>query len=607
MCGIAGYIGHTPPDDTAINNALATMVRRGPDHQGTKYIPLPDGKTAVLLSSRLAIVDLDPRSNMPFQKGDWTISFNGEIYNHELLRSQLVTRGAQFTTTSDTEVLLTGLSCDGLNFLDLTEGMWAFAAVNRSTGEFLMSRDRFGEKPLFIHKCSHGIFFGSEIKVIRALAQRTFDVNTDHLLNYLLNGYRSLYKGLSTWFNEVEFFPAASALKIDRAGQLPIKRYWNPRYETLQISEDEAVDQLKILLPRAVELRLRSDVPIACCLSGGIDSSSIASLAVKELGATLHTFSIIDTNPDYDERKNIELIQRDLGCPSHLIQVPKSSFLERLSDLIDYHDAPLATSSYYIHSFLSEAISQSGFRVALSGTGSDEIFTGYYDHYLLHLATLNNPSERDAARLDWSNLIAPHVRNPHFQQWDKFIKEPNFRNHLYIRNLRLISALKVPFDHPFYEVDFGQDLLRNRMLNEIFHEVVPPILYEDDMNSMRWSVENRSPFLDRGLFEFCFSLPSAYLIKNAFQKNLLRKAMEGILIDDIRLNRKKMGFNASMTSILDRSSKEVRAELLQNNPLEEYLDINIILELLDQDSLSNQESQLLFSLVNASLFLKRWS
>lgn len=612
MCGIAGYIGREPPSDATIARACATMVRRGPDHQGSSRIALRDGTQAVLISSRLAIVDLDARSNMPFSRDGWSVAFNGELYNHAELRAELQRKeGVEFRTSSDTEVLVAGIARYGaVRFLDRAEGMWAFAAVNPARNEVVLSRDRFGEKPLFMWECTHGVYFASEIKTLAALAGHRFAVNEQRLLRYLVNGYRSLFKDTESWFADVHALPPRTVRTYSAEHtHAPLRHhdqeYWDPTPRPRAISEAAALEELRSLLPRAIGLRLRADVPIACCLSGGVDSSSIASLAVKVLGSTIHTFSIIDSNPHYDERSQIQAVVQDLGCQATFIEVPAQSFLERLSDLISYHDGPLATSSYYIHSYLSEAISAAGYRVALSGTGSDELFTGYYDHYLMHLAGLPEGAERTAALTAWSTHIQPVIRNPLLREWDRFIREPNFREHLYLKNPQLSAALRRPFQEPFREHDFHQPLLRNRMLNELFFEVVPPILQEDDLNSMRWSVENRSPFLDRALFEFCASLPSSYLISDGYQKSLLRKAMQGILTDTVRCARKKVGFNASITTLLDRADPAVRAELCEHNPLFELVEPAVMELLLEKAELTNQESQLLFSLINATLFLRQ--
>lgn len=604
MCGIAGYIGTKIVDDAKIGRTMQAMLNRGPDHQNFARCEIGNGRHAVLLSSRLAIVDLDPRSNMPLSKAGLTIVFNGEIYNHEQLRSELIALGESFTSTSDTEVLLVGIRRFGPAFLDRAEGMWAFALFDGRTNEVLLSRDRFGEKPLFLYRTSHGIFFGSETKFIKALSGDSFAPNMEQVMRYVVNGYRSIFKSDQSWIAGITELPSAHTLRISAAGAEATERYWSLPQTSLAVSESEAIQLVREAVISAVRFRLRADVPVACCLSGGMDSAAIASIATKIARIPVTTFSIIDDNPDYNEQSNIDAILKDLGCVTHQIKVPKSGFLERLMRLVEYHEGPLATISYYIHSFLSEKISSTGFRVSLSGTGSDEIFSGYYDHYLLHMAEMLKEPELEALKSDWTTHVLPRIRNPHYQRWDLFVENPQFRKHLFLHNPAIVTRLKTSQSFDFQERNYGRSLLRNRMLNELFEEVVPPIVREDDLNSMLWSVENRSPFLDRKLVELLNSLPSKYLIKNGYQKYLLRMAMDGIVVDKVRLDRRKVGFNASVTDLMDCKSDEVRNLILKNNPLEQYIDLGGMRELLSRDKLTNQESQQVFGVVGASIFLR---
>ena len=166
--------------------------------------------------------------------------------------------------------------------------------------------------------------------------------------------------------------------------------YWSLNYNPSQITEAEAIYGVKERLINSVKTRMRSDMPIAFCLSGGIDSSTIAGIATKEFDSDIKTFSIIDDDERYNERTNIESQIEFLGCSNHRTQTSTKGFFERLKDLVAYHDMPVATLTYYLHSFMSEAISEAGCRVAISGNGADELFTGYYDHYSFWLAEMKN-------------------------------------------------------------------------------------------------------------------------------------------------------------------------------------------------------------------------
>ena len=213
MCGIAGHIGTQAIDEERTAAALGLMMNRGPDHQDSVAFRHGDLHVS-LLHSRLSIIDLEPRSDQPFTIGDCTLVFNGEIYNYIELRQRLRARGVSFRTESDTEVLLQSYLTFGADCVSDFEGMWAFAIYDRRSGVLLLSRDRFAEKPLYYAQTGRGVFFGSEVKFIRALMGRRPPPNLRHLSRYLVNGYKSLYKTSDTFFEGVCEVPYATALSI---------------------------------------------------------------------------------------------------------------------------------------------------------------------------------------------------------------------------------------------------------------------------------------------------------------------------------------------------------------------------------------------------------
>ncbi len=192
MCGIAGYIGTSVIDQDRIDLCLRLMHHRGPDASGTYEHVTPDDRRVYLLHTRLSIIDLDPRSNQPFRIGPSVLAYNGELYNYLELRRELEKAGRPFVTDSDTEVLLQQLIAHGPDGLDPCEGMWAFASYDERDGSLLLSRDRFGEKPLYLYRTPDGTYFGSEVKLLVALLGRRLEVNYEHLYRYLVNGYKAL-------------------------------------------------------------------------------------------------------------------------------------------------------------------------------------------------------------------------------------------------------------------------------------------------------------------------------------------------------------------------------------------------------------------------------
>ena len=262
MCGISGYIGRQKLDPEVIDATLAKMHNRGPDHRQAAMWKW-QANYVYFLHSRLSIIDLDPRSHQPFTVADCTLIFNGEIYNYLELRRRLLERNIELRTDSDTEVLLHYYLLYGKNCVDHFEGMWSFAIFDRSHDLILLSRDRFAEKPLYYACLDDGIYFGSEIKYLKTLAQKNFEVNHRQILRYLVNGYRSLYKQPATFFRQVVELPYASNMIIDAQLGPTIQRYWRPQYHPQSMTRAEAIEGTREHLLNSVKLRLRADVPMA--------------------------------------------------------------------------------------------------------------------------------------------------------------------------------------------------------------------------------------------------------------------------------------------------------------------------------------------------------
>jgi asparagine synthase (glutamine-hydrolysing) len=606
MCGIAGYIGKAHLSSERISAGLDSMLFRGPDHRDHVNLEA-GGRFCSLLHGRLSIIDLDERSNQPFVIGDYSLVFNGEIYNYVELRQRLVADGVPLRTESDTEVLLYYYQKYGERCVDHFEGMWALAIFNQRDGSLFLSRDRFGEKPLYLFQSSYGLYFASEVKTLMALSGRKFTVNQEHLMRYVINGHKSLYKTNECFFKEIEELPIASNGFVDSSGNFTSNRYWTPAFKpNAAMSEKEAIEGSRHHLIESVKLRLRSDVPLAFCLSGGVDSASLVSIAAKVFNANVNTFSIIDNDHRYDEFENIQATIDDTGCRStKVILNPNDDTISRLEALVAYHDAPVATISYFVHSFLSEKIAQDGYRISISGTAADEIFTGYYDHFVLHLAEMRHHSEFARFKSEWENYPLQFVRHPDFRKFDLYFDDPGKRDHIYLNNDQFRSLLKKDFKEDFTETVYSGSLLRNRMMNELFHEVVRVILHEDDLNSMKYSIENRSPFLDTNLFNFAYTIPNELLINKGYNKYILRSAVEGLLNDKVRLSREKKGFNASINSIFDFNNPLHRDYFLSDSPLFDWFDKDKIAALLGRGEFPNSYKKFLFNFINAKIFLSQ--
>lgn len=610
MCGIAGYVGSSELPDSSLDVCIDRMKRRGPNGHGVVKRKMDNGKTVYLLHSRLSIIDLDTRSSQPFSSGNKDLVFNGEIYNYLELGIRLKRRGIEFKTTSDTEVLFELLRADGLDGLKECEGMWAFAYYDGNNEDLYLSRDRFGEKPLYFYQEKDGLYFGSEPKFIFALLGRTLPVDINQVKRFLVNGYKSLYKQASTFFEGLQEVRPGTVMRIDKEG-IHSQRYWDfcaDRADN-EMTYEDATHAVKEALYKSVELRLRSDVPIAFCLSGGIDSNALISIAARELGQSVHGFTIMNTDSRYEEREMVDIAVRELGLEHTAIAIDRKDFISNLRELVRYHDAPVYTISYFAQWQLMKEVRASGYSVCVSGTGADEIFSGYYDHhnaYLYEMKILGDNFYRDALN-NWEDFVKPIVRNPFLKDADYFVNSPGSRDHIYLDSSEFKRMMKEEFSESFEEANFSRSLLRNRMLNELFAESVPVILHEDDLNSMYYSIENRSPFLDSKLFELSLTIPTAHLVKNGRAKALVRDAVHDIAPKEVIYNPRKVGFNIPILDYFDMQLPENRSVLMRESPIYDFIDRSSVEKVATKGKLENSFSKFLFSFLSTMLFLEEYS
>ena len=606
MCGISGFfLKKKNIPIKIINRTLSLMANRGPDNQKFLIRKVKD-KSLGFLHSRLSIIDLKDRSNQPMIFGDYSIIFNGELYNYIELRKILKEKGHKFLTNSDTEVLVRCYAQFGEECVNYFVGMWSFAIWDNRKKKLFLSRDIFGEKPLYVHSNSNGIYFGSEIKFINSLLENHLIINQSMIARNLLYGFKSIHKKNQTYFKKVYSVNPGQNLIIDLDFNIKKETYWKPKISiNKKMTYETAVENCFDKIKKSLTYRLRSDVPVAFCLSGGIDSSFLASIAKKELNKSITTFSVIDDDDRYNEYENIKIINKDLNSKNHLLHLKKhkKNFFKNLKEVNNYHDSPISTISYYIHYLLTKKIKSKNFKVSISGVGADEIFTGYYNHFLYFFNSIQKSNSLKENIKDWKKNISANVRNVNFKNPMHFIKNPDYGKFIYEDNSFFFKNKTV---RKFREKNFTTDLLRNRMLNELFYEIVPVILKHDDANSMFNSVENRSPYLDKELFEFSMNIPSHFLISGKIQKKILRDSSKGILNDQIRNYNKKIGFNASINSLIDlKNKKNVEFYLNENSQLSEIINLRRLKKFIYNynKSLPNEISKFIFSIISTKIFL----
>ncbi len=609
MCGISGFISKENFSYRGkIKSCLNIMQNRGPDNSDYYYKKIKKLEVG-LMHSRLNIIDLNSRSNQPFFFDDYIIVFNGEIYNYIEIREKLKSKHS-FKTNSDTEVLLKAYIEYGEKCVEHFIGMWSFVIMDIKKKFFFLSRDIFGEKPLYFSKLKNSLVFGSEIKYLQCLSKDLEKLNNKKIQSFLFNGYKSLHKDNETYFKDIKSLEPGCNLVVDFNLRVKKKKYFHPRIKIdKKIKYNDAVENLEFLVTKSLQLRLRSDVPVSFCLSGGVDSGILASIAKKKFNLNINTFSIIDNDPRYNENKEISKVVDDLRCNNKKVtlKAKKKFFFKRLKTLTEYHDGPISTLSYYLHSFLSEEISRSKFKVAISGTGADELFSGYYEHYLHYFSDIFKERSFNKNLRYWKQNILKLVRNPFLKDPYFYIKNRKDRSLIYEKNFNIEKFSNKKIQSSFIEKKYTTSLLRNRMLNELFHETVPIILKHDDLNSMHYSIENRSPYLDKDLFEFSCSLPSSFLINNGFQKKILRDSSKNVLVDKVRLYKQKKGFNASLNSLVDLDKKNIDYIFNENSPISEFVDLKKARKEINLENIPNHYSKFLFNIITTKIFLERFS
>lgn len=302
MCGISGYFGKTKINLNK-KDIINSLKHRGPDNQSIfeKY----DKNNIFLAFSRLSIIDLNTRSDQPFIYKNLIICFNGEIYNFKEIRASLKKKGINFSTTSDTEVLIKFIYYEGIENIHRLEGMWAFVLYDRSKDKLILCKDRFGEKPLFFIKKSKNIYFASEISQIKKLVPFNLNLNQDYLKTYLFTNYRNLNKSNNTIYKNLHKVEKGYYIEINKSLNIVKKKYFKFKKKIkIQSYKNIKNNIKKILISNSIKT-LNSDVPVAFCLSGGVDSSSLAAIAKKKLKKNIHCFTLDPGEKSYDEKKAV--------------------------------------------------------------------------------------------------------------------------------------------------------------------------------------------------------------------------------------------------------------------------------------------------------------
>jgi asparagine synthase (glutamine-hydrolysing) len=583
MCGIVGIVaraGDTQARAT-VERMLDAIAHRGPDGLHTWEYP-ETTQTAVLGHARLAIIDLSEGGQQPKKSrcGRYVITYNGEIYNFKELRDDLCALGAEFTSQSDTEVLLEALRVWGTDAFSRLNGMWALARMDLRTGDVLLARDRMGIKPLYYFAADDRLIFGSEIKTILAATPRKFSVNARAAARYLDQALLDV--DTSTFFEGILQLPPAHfvELNIANAGKAlgDARRYWSLPSSIRERTDEEAVTELRTLLQDAVALRLRSDVPVGVLLSGGIDSSAIAAATSHVVGTgKVRLLSAVSRDPRYDESRFVDAVAAHLKNPVTRVHLesPGSRIWELFEKATWHQDEPLLSFSSLAHLQLMEAAKREGVTVILSGQGADELHCGYKKYVPFYAQSLWRQRRYGAAIRALGGFAARGTILRQFTVAESARYLPRLNPSAKPSTLGEAARrarLRM-------EMGMGGGTLLQRQTRDLTQLSVPALLHYEDRMSMAYGAEIRLPFLDYRMVECALSMPDRLKLRSGWTKWALRKAVEPWLPREIVWRKDKQGFLNPQTQWLRMELRSRIEDMLAGEMLTARLG------LVDQDAL----------------------
>lgn len=621
MCGIVGYISKEEQIDVALFEKMTDiLIHRGPDDRGTYYESL-----VALGQRRLSILDLSADGHQPMHYLQrYTIVFNGEIFNYIELREELSRAGYSFVSKTDTEVLMAAYDYWGAECLNKLNGMWAFALYDRAEGQLFAARDRFGVKPFYYYLSGDRLVWASEIKALLPALPGRPKANIPRLLDNILLG--AFDHTSETMFEGVRQLQPGCYLRFDvPAFSLAVTRYYDiDRITPNQRSYPENTRRFKELFIDAVRLRLRSDVPVGSCLSGGLDSSSIVCVAAgllknKPGDAGHHTISSCYKQADelkYDEQEYIDQVVAQTGVQGHKIYPDVTDFFANLDHIIYHQDEPVGGLCHEAQYNVFKAAAREGITVMLDGQGADEQLAGYTPFYSVLIREYLRRFHFAGA---WRELNA--FRKEHkdtevygmkgliwFMVSDLLPAWLRKRALKYVTSREEFEWLKVPYDETTVQQtrkytsfdDYTKKQMKYGLIN---------LLHFEDRNAMASSIEGRVPFLDYRLVEHVLSLPPDQKLKAGVTKRILRDAMRGIIPEGIRTRTTKLGFAVPVDVWVMKHPGKVREELADAlEALTDILDKEKILRWFDQNKTNELalKNVILWRIICAGKWVKRF-
>lgn len=585
MCGITGVISKTPINGRLIEKLNNNLSHRGPDDEGYLVVNnhssnLPDvkeiaGKDSPSFSEqrhikdydgnillghrRLSIIDLSKDGHQPMTTGDgvWVV-FNGEIYNYIELRTELIQCGFEFRTHTDTEVLLAAYQKWGVGFCEHLNGDWAFALLDLNKKQLLLSRDRFGIKPLFFHTSPNLIMFASEIKAFQGIDDFQLEVNKEIFSEYLMFGLVD-HKRETTFKNINAVCPGENIVIELETLKMNNSKFYTSRFrkEDLSLSNGKItsiIDDVRELLIDSVRLRLRSDVPVGICLSGGLDSSAIAGCMKKLLGADIKSISAFTAcfpGQDIDESNYAKLVSSTSNLNHHYIFPSHQEFDELKAQVMLCQDEVIGGTSVYSQHIVMRAAAKQ-VTVLLDGQGGDEVMGGYNVHRASYLAEFAHNFQLIKFSQGVCEYLAQSGREEGILKYVSFCLLPDSIKAFVIGSLLRTKIKWNGMSNSFVPIKWKRRLEisgdmfcpdASRMFNfMMFGGPLTNLLRYEDRNSMHYSIESRVPFLDHRLVDYMSTLPKFLFFRDGYSKWVLRKAVEDLLPAEIVWRTDKLGY-----------------------------------------------------------------
>lgn len=601
MCGIFGLMNFKG-DETCpqvLKKLSNGMIHRGPDGEG-----LYSKHGTTIGMRRLAIIDVDG-GQQPITNEDGTlhIVLNGEIYNYKELRVSLERRGHVFVTNSDVEAVLHLYEEEQEEGLKRINGMFALCIFNSKSNELFLARDRLGIKPLFFHRNKNSFFFSSELN---ALA-RTINSSIDRVALIDVMGF-SYVPSPRTVYNGIQKLPAGHMIKVTSSG-IHHKRYWGlSSADKFCGSRNEAIEETLHLLRKATSIQMQSDVPLGVYLSGGVDSSAIATLAAKNTKDPLRTFSACFEGKNSTDPKFAKQVSNLIGSNHTEVVISSHSQMSTLEKMMPFIDEPLVDSALVPTYLLAEAAASEGVKVMLSGAGGDELFAGYDRHFPGKFFSPAWMASTPLRQLMFYMLL--RYKYPNHAERIKTAPQ-NFAVSIsgvdldfmseYVADLEM-EALKSRIEQVFSQAPSSRkkDLLQLDMETYLLDN----ILSLTDKATMAASVEGRVPLLDHTLVELVTSFPETFIFSGAGSKPFFKSVLASTLPNELLL-RKKEGFNAPIPSWMLNDQSFIKRNLFDSlHPiLLEIVNLKAISKHLSNPELVKRSASSLYNLVVINMWL----